>query len=95
MTILVKCNTKSSLGTEKPLSPQPFCLGQIGELANQVSNETQADNSDIPWKSMIGLRNRIVHNYDNVNHTILWATISDDLPELRKRIEQILKQLID
>ena len=62
-----------------------FNLMQIGELAKQcLSDEIKADITSIPWKQLYGMRNRIVHGYDGVDMTIVWATIKNDLPVLDK-----------
>ena len=65
-------------------------LGQIGELAKLVSDGTQAAAPQIHWKGIRGLRNRIVHDYENVDLAMLWSVITSDLPELLSKIEEIL-----
>ena len=45
---------------------------------------------DIDWKGMIGLRNRIVHEYFGVNLTIIWNILKNDLPLLKEKIKRIL-----
>ena len=49
----------------------------IGEAANRVSDSTQSQTPQIPWRSIIGMRNHLVHQYDEVNYDTLWevATI--------------------
>lgn len=54
----------------------------VGEAANRVSPPTQQRYPEIPWPLIIGMRNRIVHEYDNVNLNILWSTITNELPPL-------------
>ncbi len=62
----------------------------IGEAARNVSDEFQAKHRQLPWIKMIGIRNKIVHEYFNVNYSIVWDTIKDDLPLLKKSIKKIL-----
>ncbi|WP_295093702.1 HepT-like ribonuclease domain-containing protein [Ruminococcus sp.] len=65
---------------------------QIGELAKQsLSDEAKAQIKTIPWKQIYGMRNRIVHGYSGVNMLIVWDTIHDDLPELKKELQTYLK----
>lgn len=65
---------------------------QIGELAKQqLSDETKESINEIPWKQLYGMRNRIVHGYDGVNLTIVWATIKNDIPMLDKDLRNIIK----
>ena len=67
-----------------------FNLLQIGELANHLSPEFTADNPSIPWRQMIGLRNRLVHDYDGIRLTIVWETISNDFPVLQSQLQSLL-----
>ena len=48
-----------------------FNLFQIGELANGLSKEFLKEYNKIPWKQIIGMRNRIVHGYDTINFEIV------------------------
>lgn len=54
----------------------------IGEAAAKVSAETRANFSDVPWQDMIGMRNRLIHGYFDVDIDRVWDTVSYDLPEL-------------
>ena len=45
---------------------------------------------DIPWKDMAGMRDVVIHGYDNVNLRIVWDVITRDIPEIKPQIEQIL-----
>lgn len=55
----------------------------IGEAANRVTESFREKNSHIPWSSMIGTRNVIVHGYDQVKGQIVWKIIQNDLAGLR------------
>jgi len=46
----------------------------LGEAANRISEETHADHAEIPWKAIIGMRNRLIHGYFNINVQIVWET---------------------
>ena len=62
----------------------------VGEAANRVSEETQQCHQEIPWPQIIGLRNRLVHGYDDVNLDILWKIIQNDLPPLIEQLQAIV-----
>ena len=62
----------------------------VGEAANRVSEETQQKHTAIPWPQIIGLRNRLVHGYDDVNLDILWKIIQNDLPPLIGQLQAIV-----
>ena len=64
----------------------------VGEAANRVSEETQQRHQEIPWPQIIGLRNRLVHGYDDVNLDILWKIIQNDLPPLIEQLQAIVSE---
>ncbi len=67
-----------------------FNLFQIGELANGLSVEFIKEYNKIPWKQIIGMRNRIVHGYDTINLEIVWSTAIESIPELESYCKEIL-----
>ena len=62
----------------------------IGEAARNISDEFREKHSRLPWGKMTGIRNKIIHEYFNVNYAIVWDTVKDDLPLLKKTINKIL-----
>jgi len=67
-----------------------FNLFQIGELANGLSVGFLKEYNKIPWKQIIGMRNRIVHGYDTINLEIVWSTAIESIPELKSYCKEIL-----
>ena len=65
---------------------------QIGEKVNQIPESVYELYPEIPWHELYGLRNRIVHGYEKVKKRIVWATIVQDLPEIKIQIQKILSQ---
>jgi uncharacterized protein with HEPN domain len=63
----------------------------IGEAANRISPQFQELHPEIPWASLIGTRNVIVHGYDEVKLQIVWEIIQRDLGELKSKVEQVLR----
>ena len=59
-----------------------FRLIQISEHSDKLTNSFKSFHSEIPWYAIKGLRNRIVHEYGNVDLTVVYQTIIKDLPEL-------------
>jgi uncharacterized protein with HEPN domain len=74
---------------EKTQSAVERQLGIIGEAANKIDESISSDLSSIP--KIIGLRNRLVHAYDQIDETIIWAIINNHLPELKKEVRFLLK----
>lgn len=64
----------------------------IGEAAGQLSEETKTELSNIPWRNIIGMRNRLVHAYFDINLDILWKTVIDGLPPLLDDINRALQE---
>ena len=59
-----------------------FRMIQISENAKRLSEEYKEANSKIPWGAVYGLRNRIVHDYGNVDLNVVYETLKNDVPEL-------------
>ena len=62
----------------------------IGEAASKVSENCQVENVEIPWKDIIGMRNKMIHGYFEVNHDIVWETVQTDIPRLIKALSNII-----
>jgi uncharacterized protein with HEPN domain len=65
-------------------------IALVGEALNQVSAEFQGRYPDIPWKHAIGMRNRLIHGYDDVDHARVLDTVRSNLPPLIKALEKAL-----
>jgi len=52
----------------------------IGEAASKVSEACKAENDHIPWRDIIGMRNRLSHGYFDVNLDMVWETVQTDIP---------------
>ena len=66
------------------------CIEIIGEAATHVGERTRRQFSQIPWDNIVGMRNRIVHTYFDINLDIVWATVTNDLPPLIAELEKIV-----
>ncbi len=62
----------------------------IGEAARRISLETQIVFQNLPWKEMIGMRNIMIHDYDDVDMVIVWDTVKKDIPFLISALENII-----
>lgn len=61
----------------------------IGEAANHIPEDIQIRYADIPWAQMRCIRNLLIHEYFGVDIDIIWQTITDDLPDLLKKISTV------
>ena len=67
-----------------------MCLIQIGELAGKVSAETVNSNTEIPWRAIKGMRNIHAHDYGSIDYAMVWNTLRDDIPDLKRKLSKIL-----
>lgn len=65
----------------------------IGEAARRISEETRAAHPDLPWSDMVGMRNLMIHEYDDVDLVVVWETVNNDLPPLIDALEKALHPL--
>lgn len=61
----------------------------IGEAAKNMPEEIIEKYPEIPWNSMVSMRNKVIHEYFGVDVEILWKTIYEDLPLLKEEIGKI------
>ena len=61
----------------------------IGEAASKVSQEAREQIPDIEWRDVIGMRNRLIHVYFEIDEDILWDTILYDIPELIEKLDKL------
>ncbi|MEM6423797.1 MAG: HepT-like ribonuclease domain-containing protein [Cyanobacteria bacterium P01_D01_bin.128] len=88
----VQDETRESLEQDERLALAIVRLIEIlGEAASRVSKETQLRQSEIPWKEIIGMRNRIVHAYFDIDYDIVWETAKSNIPSLKSLLESLLK----
>ncbi|MCX7000931.1 MAG: DUF86 domain-containing protein [Candidatus Sumerlaeota bacterium] len=64
----------------------------IGEASRRLSTEFRVRYSGIPWPLIMGMRNKLIHEYNDVDLHEVWKTIQDDIPDLISRIKPLLKQ---
>lgn len=67
-----------------------YSLQIMGEAAARVSKDTRRVHPEINWLQMVGLRNRIVHEYFRIDYGTIWDTIHNDLPHLVELIEPLI-----
>ncbi len=81
---------RTDLDTDRKLTLSLVHLLEIvGEAAKGVSPEFRQKHPELPWKSMMSMRNRLIHGYFDVNLNIVWQTVNEDLPDLVARLEQL------
>lgn len=87
-----KGRTRDNLATDRQLTHSLVrCIEIIGEAAGRVSPEYRKANPQINWDDMVGMRNRLIHAYFDVNLDIVWRTVEEELPALIDELEPIIK----
>ena len=64
----------------------------IGEAASKVTQESRDDHPEVPWLNIIGMRNRLIHVYFDIDLDRVWDTITDDLPPVIAALEKIVQK---
>ncbi len=65
----------------------------VGEATKNIPPSIRAQNPEVPWKSIAGMRDRIAHVYFGIDLDIVWNTTKEKLPEFRPAIQSILDEL--
>lgn len=67
------------------------CVEIVGEAAARLNEETRSSTPGIPWAAIVGMRNRLVHAYFDVDTEIVWKTVTSELPALAGRVRPLLQ----
>ena len=63
----------------------------IGEASKKISSQTKKLHFEVPWKEIAGMRDKLIHDYLGVDVKVVWETIKEDIPALKKQIRGIIK----
>ena len=66
-------------------------LEVMGEAAKNISSAFKAKYPDVPWKTLAGLRDKLIHFYFGIDYKIVWSVVKKELPKLRKQVKHISK----
>ena len=64
----------------------------VGEAAGKISDETQAAHPEIPWKAMVGMRNRLVHAYFQIDANTVWVAVTQEIPALLAQLRDLAEK---
>jgi uncharacterized protein with HEPN domain len=88
---MMAAENRAALNSDRKLALALVRLIEIvGEAATNVSKDQQSALTEIPWRELVGMRNRIVHAYFDIDLDIVWQTINEDFPFLISKLERFL-----
>jgi uncharacterized protein with HEPN domain len=67
-----------------------YYLQIMGEAANAIPLDFRSRHPEIPWRTMINMRNKLIHNYDGIDLDIVWETATINIPALATKIQAII-----
>ncbi len=65
----------------------------IGEASKNLPDSIRKKYPEIPWKSMAGMRDRLIHGYFGVDYTLVWNAINDDIKQIKPKLQEIVEKL--
>lgn len=64
----------------------------LGEASKRISSDFREEHSNIPWRQVAGMRNILVHEYDQIDLEVLWDVTQKSIPDLLKKLNLLLEQ---
>jgi uncharacterized protein with HEPN domain len=62
----------------------------IGEASKKLPQSYKDQHSQIPWRSIAGMRDKVIHNYLNVDPKVIWKTVKEDIPPLIFQLRELV-----
>jgi uncharacterized protein with HEPN domain len=90
-TTYTQGRTRADLETDSMLTDAPArVLEIVGEAVAQTSPAFREAHPEIPWAKAVGMRNRLIHGYPDIDLGVLWSTVTEDIPPLIAQLRGIL-----
>lgn len=83
---------ESFANDKKTIKAVVRCLEVIGEAASKLPNNIRDMYPEMSWVEIVGMRNRLIHEYFGVDLDILWQTVEEDLEPLDKTVKKIIEE---
>jgi len=84
---------ESFLADEKTVYAVVRALEIVGEATKRVPSEIRDRYAQVPWRSMAGMRDKLIHDYVSVNAEVVWKTVTEDLPPLLPVLQRVCNEL--
>ncbi|GAB4461606.1 MAG: DUF86 domain-containing protein [Elainellaceae cyanobacterium] len=84
------CDRASLETNDEKVSAMLYQITIIGEATKQLSQDFRQQHPEVPWREIAGMRDVIVHEYDQVDLDVVWDVIQNKLPELLISLQSLL-----
>lgn len=91
-TFVEKMTYEEFIQDDKSIYAVVRAIEIIGEAVKQVPTSIREKYSEIPWSSMAGMRDKLIHHYFGVNLKLVWNTVEQEIPEVRPVLQDALQQ---
>jgi len=89
---VVKTRTRADFDSDEILRLALTHMVQvIGEAAGHVSQSFRSTHPEIPWRAIVGMRQKVVHDYLAVDDDMVWDTVTREIPALVARLEKVVE----
>lgn len=68
-------------------------LEVIGEATKRLPQPLREEYPQVPWSSMAGMRDNLIHDYTDVDRQLVWRTVQEEIPEVRRQVQTILEDI--
>jgi uncharacterized protein with HEPN domain len=86
-------NFNTFLKDKKTINAVIRSLEVMGEAAKRIPEDVKEQYSDIPWKRMAGMRDKLIHEYSGVDLEIVWLVIKEEVPPIKPLIEKLFNDM--
>lgn len=85
-------NEANLVGDEKTQSAVVYQLLIVGEAVKRLSSAFREAHTSVPWREIAGMRDQLIHGYDQIDLDDVWKAVTRDIPELLAQLRPMLPE---